>query len=39
MVDLDVFTALSHSGCFGKNFFKFKKINNYVIYMLFSQFP
>ena len=39
MVDLDVFTALSHSGSFGKNFVKFKKINNYVIYMLFSQFP
>ena len=26
-------------GFFRKEFFKFKKINNYVIYMLFSQFP
>ena len=27
MKDLAVFTALNHSGSFGKNFVKFKKIN------------
>ena len=31
MEDLAVFTALNHSGSFGKNFVKFKK-NKYVIY-------
>ena len=31
--DLAVFTALNHSGSFGKNFVKFKK-NKYVIYQL-----
>ena len=33
MEDLAVFTALNHSGSFGKNFVKFKK-NKYVIYQL-----
>ena len=33
MEDLAVFTALNHSGSFGRNFFKFKK-NEYVIYRL-----
>ena len=33
MEDLAVFTALNHSGSFGKNFVKFKK-NKYVIYRL-----
>ena len=33
MEDLAVFTALNHSGSFGKNFVKFKK-NMYVIYRL-----
>ena len=33
MDDLAVFTALNHSGSFGKNFFKFKK-NKYAIYWL-----
>ena len=33
MKDLAVFTALNHSGSFGKNFVKFKK-NKYVIYRL-----
>ena len=33
MEDLAVFTALNHSGSFGKNFVKFKK-NEYVIYRL-----
>ena len=32
MEDLAVFTALNHSGPFGKNFVKFKNI--YVIYWL-----
>ena len=32
MEDLVVFTALNHSGSFGKNLFKFKQI--YVIYRL-----
>ena len=32
MEDLAVFTALNHSGSFGKNFVKFKK--KYVIYRL-----
>ena len=27
MEDLTAFTALNHSSSFGKNFFKFKKIN------------
>ena len=31
MEDLAVFTALNHSGSFGKNFGTFKK-NKYVIY-------
>ena len=31
MEDLAVFTALNHSGSFGKNFVKFKN-NKYVIY-------
>ena len=33
MEDLAVFTALNHSGSFGKNFVKFQK-NKYVIYRL-----
>ena len=33
MEDLAVFTALNHSGSFGKNFVKFKK-NKYLIYRL-----
>ena len=33
MEDLAVFTALNHSGSFGKNLVKFKK-NKYVIYRL-----
>ena len=33
MEDLAVFTALNHSGSFGKNFVKFKN-NKYVIYRL-----
>ena len=33
MEDLAVFTALNHSGSFGKNFVKFKN-NKYVIYWL-----
>ena len=33
MEDLAVFTALNHSGSFGKNFAEFKK-NKYVIYRL-----
>ena len=33
MEDLAVFTALNHSGSFGKNFIKFKN-NKYVIYQL-----
>ena len=33
MEDIAVFTALNHSGSFGKNFVKFKK-NKYVIYRL-----
>ena len=33
MEDLTEFTALNHSGSFGKNFVKFKK-NKYVIYRL-----
>ena len=33
MEDLAVFTALNHSGFFGKNFVKFKN-NKYVIYRL-----
>ena len=33
MEDLAVFTALNHSGSFGKNFVKFQK-NKYVIYQL-----
>ena len=33
MKDLAVFTALTHSGSFGKNLVKFKK-NIYVIYRL-----
>ena len=33
MDDLVVFTALNHSGSFGKNFVKFTK-NKYVIYWL-----
>ena len=34
MEDLDVFTALNHSGSFGKNFVKFFLKNKYVIYRL-----
>ena len=33
MEDLAVFTAINHSGSFGKNFVKFKN-NKYVIYRL-----
>ena len=33
MEDLAVFTALNHSGSFGKNFVKFQK-NNFFIYQL-----
>ena len=33
MKDLSIFTALNHSGSFGKNFVKFKKKKN-VIYRL-----
>ena len=33
MEDLAVFTAINHSGSFGKNFVKFKN-NEYVIYRL-----
>ena len=33
MEDLAVFTALNHSGSFGKNLVKFKK-NEYIIYRL-----
>ena len=33
MEDLAVFTALNHSGSFGKSFVKFQK-NKYVIYRL-----
>ena len=33
MEDLAVFTALNHSGSFGKNFVKIKN-NKYVIYRL-----
>ena len=33
MEDLAVFTAINHSGSFGKNFVKFKN-NKYVIYQL-----
>ena len=33
MEDLAVFTAINHSGSFGKNFVKFKN-NKYVIYWL-----
>ena len=29
MEDPAVFTALNHSGCFGKNFVKFKKKKSY----------
>ena len=32
MEDLAVFTALNHSGSFGKNFVKFKKKNKNVIH-------
>ena len=33
MEDIAIFTALNHSGSFGKNFYKFQK-NKYVIYRL-----
>ena len=34
--DLDVITALNHSGSFGKNLVKFEKKNENVIYQLRS---
>ena len=39
MEDLAVFTALNHSGSFGKKFVKFKKKKNIYIYIYICYLP